>query len=135
MTTTDSASQGAGKEFDNYALLVGLHRGLFELFIKGVGVYVAIVSAAATYSVEANQVWVFYVIAVPSLLLSVVAWYSRKRSDAINTQIQHAAAAAGVGGDSNAAEALIPSKLVSTTTCVGAAFVAIVSLWLPSYLP
>lgn len=46
---------GGGKESDDYALLVGLPPRSFELFITGVGVYVAILSAAAAYAVGSNQ--------------------------------------------------------------------------------
>lgn len=52
------------------------------------------------------------------MLLTYVAWFSRRRSDTINMQIQHDAVAEGVGGDENVTEALISSKVVPTKTCL-----------------
>lgn len=113
--------------FDNYALLVGLYKDYFSMFLAGVAVYVTIVTGVATYAVSAKQNWPFVIVAVSSALLAVASSVAIRRSSGFERDLEKLADEIGI-----TVRPPFAAGVVGWTTLIGAVFVALVSLYLCS---
>ncbi len=133
METSETANKNAESKprpkrgFDNYALLVGLYKDYFSMFLAGVAVYVTIVTGVATYAFVKGQEWLFWVVFLSSALLAVVSSMAIRWSARFERDLEKLADEIGL--------TVMPpftAGIVGWTTLIGAVFVALVSLYLCS---
>lgn len=126
--TANKSAESEGRrqrEFENYALLVGLYKDYFGLFLTGVGVYVAIVTGVATYAFSKDQAFLFSIVFVSSALLAVASFTAIRWSSAFERDLKKLAHEMELS--------VVPpfgAGIIGWTTLIGAVVVAMFSLYL-----